>query len=299
MLVARLQSRFGRKRSFQIGLVVGACSAALCAYAAATQNFWLLVVATVVAGFYAANASLYRFAGPELVAPALRERAISLVLAGGIVGAFVGPNLASATRCVAAGALRRRVPVAGRRRAAVAGRALVDPLRRHMRRRARRRASGRPLARDCTPAGVHRRRRGVGARLRRDEPADGRDADRDGAVQAPVRERGARARMARARHVRAELLHRPPDPPLRRVADHGRRRAAQLCLRRGGAERRGPDAVPGGAVPARRGLELPLHRRDDAVHGAPTGRRRRTRRRARWTSASSRRWRRVRSPPAR
>ena len=49
-------------------------------------------------GFYAANASLYRFAGPELVAPAFRERAISLVLAGGIVGAFIGPNLASATR---------------------------------------------------------------------------------------------------------------------------------------------------------------------------------------------------------
>ena len=97
-LVARLQSRFGRKRSFQIGLVVGACTAALCAYAAARQNFWLLVVATVVAGFYAANASLYRFAGPELVAPALRERAVSLVLAGGIVGAFAGPNLASATR---------------------------------------------------------------------------------------------------------------------------------------------------------------------------------------------------------
>jgi predicted MFS family arabinose efflux permease len=33
-----------------------------------------------------------------LVAPAFKERAISWVLAGGIVGAFVGPNLASATR---------------------------------------------------------------------------------------------------------------------------------------------------------------------------------------------------------
>jgi MFS family permease len=98
VLVARLQARFGRKRSFQVGLVVATISAATCAYAAASQNFWLLVAATVVAGFYAANASLYRFAGPELVGPAFRERAISLVLAGGIVGAFVGPNLASATR---------------------------------------------------------------------------------------------------------------------------------------------------------------------------------------------------------
>lgn len=61
-------------------------------------NFWLLVAATVVAGFYSANASLYRFAGPELVAPAFKEKALSLVMAGGVAGAFIGPNLASATR---------------------------------------------------------------------------------------------------------------------------------------------------------------------------------------------------------
>ena len=99
-VVARMQLRLGRKRSFQIGLVVAMLSALLCAYAAASANFWLLVAATFSAGFYAANASLYRFAGPELAAPAYRERAISLVLAGGIVGAVVGPNLASATRDV-------------------------------------------------------------------------------------------------------------------------------------------------------------------------------------------------------
>ena len=67
MIVARLQARLGRKRSFQIGLAVAVFSAALCAYAASTRSFGLLLVATVVAGFYAANASLYRFAGPELV----------------------------------------------------------------------------------------------------------------------------------------------------------------------------------------------------------------------------------------
>ncbi len=98
MIVARIQFRYGRKRSFQIGIGMAVLSAALCAYAAASRNFALLVVATAIAGFYAANASLYRFAGTELVAPSFRERAISLVLAGGIVGGVVGPNLASATR---------------------------------------------------------------------------------------------------------------------------------------------------------------------------------------------------------
>ena len=106
-LVARVQAHLGRKRSFQIGLVVAALSAAMCAYAVSTQQFWLLVASTVVAGYYSANASLYRFAGPELVASDYKEKAISLVLAGGIIGAFIGPNLASATRSLMA------VPFAG------------------------------------------------------------------------------------------------------------------------------------------------------------------------------------------
>lgn len=96
--VARSQRRLGRKRSFQIGLVVAALSAGLCAWAAASQQFWLLVTATVIAGYYSANASLYRFAAPELAAPGFKEKAISLVLAGGIIGAVVGPNLANYTR---------------------------------------------------------------------------------------------------------------------------------------------------------------------------------------------------------
>ena len=98
MPVARLQARLGRKRSFQIGLLVAAASAGLSALAVALGSFALLISATVIAGFYAANAALYRFAGPELVAARFKERAISWVLAGGIIGAFSGPNLANAAR---------------------------------------------------------------------------------------------------------------------------------------------------------------------------------------------------------
>ena len=97
-LVARTQRQFGRKRSFQLGLVVALLSALLCTYAAATRNFWLLCFATVVAGFYNANAGLYRFAAAELAAPTAREKAVSLVMAGGLLGAVIGPNLAARTR---------------------------------------------------------------------------------------------------------------------------------------------------------------------------------------------------------
>ena len=97
-LVAHSQARWGRKVSFQIGLAVAAVSAALCAWAAFSASFWLLCTATVVAGYYSANGGLYRFATAELAKPDYREKAVSLVLAGGLLGAVAGPNLASATR---------------------------------------------------------------------------------------------------------------------------------------------------------------------------------------------------------
>ncbi|MBA4261399.1 MAG: MFS transporter [Comamonadaceae bacterium] len=97
-LVARTQSAFGRQASFQIGLLVALGSALLCYGAAMAQNFWLLVAATVIAGYYSANGQLYRFAAAELAAPDQREKAVSLVLAGGLLGAVLGPNLASRTR---------------------------------------------------------------------------------------------------------------------------------------------------------------------------------------------------------
>ncbi|WP_418314886.1 MFS transporter [Piscinibacter sakaiensis] len=97
-LVARSQSAWGRQVSFQIGLGVAVLSALLGAYAVWIQSFWLLVGATVVAGYYNANGQLYRFAAAELTPPESRDKAISLVLAGGLIGAFVGPLIATHTR---------------------------------------------------------------------------------------------------------------------------------------------------------------------------------------------------------
>ena len=97
-LVARTQARWGRKLSFQSGLAVAVVSALLCLLAVHIGSFWLLCAATVVAGYYNANAGLYRFAAGELSAPAGREKAVSLVMAGGLLGAVAGPNLAHLTR---------------------------------------------------------------------------------------------------------------------------------------------------------------------------------------------------------
>jgi MFS family permease len=99
-LVARTQSRYGRKTSFQLGAVVALLSALLCAYAAFSRNFYLLCAATVVAGYFNANAQLYRFAAAELAGSTGPEKAVSMVMAGGLLGAIAGPNLAAFTRDV-------------------------------------------------------------------------------------------------------------------------------------------------------------------------------------------------------
>ena len=97
-LVAKSQAKWGRRVSFQLGLLVGLFSAVLCAYAAYTHNFALLTVATLIAGYYSANGQLYRFAAAELAEASFREKAVSWVMAGGLIGAIVGPNLASKSK---------------------------------------------------------------------------------------------------------------------------------------------------------------------------------------------------------
>jgi MFS family permease len=105
--VAWVQGRSGRKTGFALGLVVAFASALLCALAAWRHDFWLLCAATVLAGYYSANGQLYRFASAELAPLSAREKAVSLVMAGGLIGAVVGPNLAARTKDLA------RVPFAG------------------------------------------------------------------------------------------------------------------------------------------------------------------------------------------
>ena len=97
-LVARAQRQLGRQRAFQSAIFVAIGSSALCFLAAWMREFWLLVAATFIAGYYQANAQLYRFAAAEIAPPALKEKAVSWVLAGGLIGAVLGPNIASSTR---------------------------------------------------------------------------------------------------------------------------------------------------------------------------------------------------------
>jgi MFS family permease len=89
--------RVGRQAGLTMGTVVGIVGALLCASAVWLQNFWLLCFGALVFGTYNAYGQYYRFAAADAAPPDLRATAISLVLAGGLVGGIVGPNTSRLT----------------------------------------------------------------------------------------------------------------------------------------------------------------------------------------------------------
>lgn len=89
-------SRAGRKRGFCTGAGAGVIASILAIVALTIQSFTLLCVATFMVGIYQAFAQFYRFAAGEAARKSYRTRAISLVMAGGVIAALLGPMLANA-----------------------------------------------------------------------------------------------------------------------------------------------------------------------------------------------------------
>lgn len=95
---AALMSRFGRKPAFLLGTVIAALGAMLCTYAIIRHRFDLFIVGSMLLGASSGFANYYRFAAADNVDVAHKSRAISYVLAGGVLAAVIGPNLANLTR---------------------------------------------------------------------------------------------------------------------------------------------------------------------------------------------------------
>lgn len=95
---SHFMKRFGRKNGFLLGAGLGILGGLICAYATHMGNFWLLCLGTLTAGSYNAFGLQYRFAAADMAPPDWKSRAISLTLAGGILGGFLGPALGNLTR---------------------------------------------------------------------------------------------------------------------------------------------------------------------------------------------------------
>ena len=93
-----LMQRIGRRAGFQVGSICGVAGAMLATLAMWLGSFSLLCFGTFVLGIYGAFGQYYRFAAADSAEPAFRPKAISLVVAGGLVGGLIGPALSTLTR---------------------------------------------------------------------------------------------------------------------------------------------------------------------------------------------------------
>ena len=89
-----LMRRFGRRTGFSIGACVGIIGGLIQAYAVFHFNFWLFCFGNGLMGVANGFSLFYRFAATDTADAAFKSKAISLVMAGGVMAALLGPQLA-------------------------------------------------------------------------------------------------------------------------------------------------------------------------------------------------------------
>ncbi len=90
----KLLGRYGRKPVFLSYAILAMGGGLLATASLVIDSFLLFCIAALVIGWAAAAGHQYRFAALEAVPPQLAYKATSVLLMGGILGAFIGPELA-------------------------------------------------------------------------------------------------------------------------------------------------------------------------------------------------------------
>lgn len=95
---AMLMGRIGRRSGFVVGTSLGMAGGLLACVALYLQSFLVFCLATSLVGMFAAFVQQYRHAAIDVAPAAFRPRAVSLVMAGGVVAGFIGPELVKWTK---------------------------------------------------------------------------------------------------------------------------------------------------------------------------------------------------------
>lgn len=95
--ISAFMQRYGRRAGFVVGALGGALGASIGAYGLYVQNFWIFVLGALFTGIYMSAQGFYRFAAADTASDAFRPKAISWVMAGGLLSAVIGPQLVKAT----------------------------------------------------------------------------------------------------------------------------------------------------------------------------------------------------------
>ena len=88
-----LMQRHGRRFGFVIGTTAGAVGALVAAYGLYVGSFGILLAGSLITGIYMSAQGFYRFAATDTASETFRPKAISYVMAGGLISAIIGPQL--------------------------------------------------------------------------------------------------------------------------------------------------------------------------------------------------------------
>ncbi|WP_213684278.1 MFS transporter [Roseicyclus sp.] len=91
--LSALMQRFGRRLGFVVGAMGGALGAGVSAWGLWIDSFALFLIGSYLTGIYMSAQGFYRFAATDTASEAFRPKAISYVMAGGLLSALVGPQL--------------------------------------------------------------------------------------------------------------------------------------------------------------------------------------------------------------
>ena len=91
--LSNVMQRYGRRAGFNIGAIGGLLGALICVGALWIADFWLFLLGSYMTGIYMSAHGFYRFAATDTASESFRPKAISYVMAGGLISAVVGPQL--------------------------------------------------------------------------------------------------------------------------------------------------------------------------------------------------------------
>jgi MFS family permease len=95
--LSAFMQRFGRRPGFVLGAMGGMAGAAVSAAGLYTGSFLLFLLGALLTGIYMSAQNFYRFAAADTASDSFRPKAISWVMAGGLLSAFVGPQMVNLT----------------------------------------------------------------------------------------------------------------------------------------------------------------------------------------------------------
>ncbi len=95
--LSQIMQRHGRRAGFLLAVAIACVGAAISAYALVKSSFLLFLLGSWLTGSYMSANGFMRFAAADTASEAFRPKAISYVLAGGLVAAIIGPQLVKVT----------------------------------------------------------------------------------------------------------------------------------------------------------------------------------------------------------